>query len=995
MLERLARGGMGVVYKARQVSLNRLVALKVITAGELAAPDFLNRFRAEAETVAKLDHPNIVPIFEIGEADGQPFFSMKLIEGPTLAQGLKELDSVQRERRSAKLVAKLARAVHFAHQRGIIHRDLKPNNVLLDSRGEPHLTDFGLAKLVEQDSTLTKTAAVLGTPSYMSPEQARGESKQITTAADIYGLGAILYELLTGQPPFAGGTTMQTIRLVLDTEPRPPSVSNPALDRDLETICLKCLEKEPSRRYGSAEALAEDLDRWLRHEPILARPASPLDRLSKWARRHPAVAVLLAGLVISVSLGFALTFWQAKVRQAALVESQRSLYAARIGMAEHAWAGGHIYRAQALLASLKPRHGQEDLRGFEWRYLSRICRDESFFTLTDAQNPLRCIAASPNGRWLALAGEKPYVTLWEVSSRRETARLPAGAGNQTVAFSADGARVAAAGQDPGIRVWDCGTQRELFVLTGHVHTIAQIAFSSDGKWLASASRPDGVVKIWDLAARKEKFTFQGLPNEYPAVAFSPDTALLAASTGNRRIRLYDVATGADLGLLKGHHGLVDALAFSPDGQWLASGSKDPTAKIWDVKTRAEAATLSGFQALVTSVCFSPDSKMLLTTCADGAMKSWDVRTGTELAAYQGHEMWVNNAVFLPDGRTIASGSADGSLKLWEVSPGSQELPVELHRSAEAALPLLDSAVEESRHSEPFSSEDSSEISYSTNGSRLLAADDRSVIQSWDGKLQQPLRTLRRPHNGPMAVAFFPDGRRAVTAESDGKLRLYDLEKSGEGQVVATPAGAVTKLAVSPDGSRVAAGLADGKILDWDCATWKETARVTPGGGAITALKFLPDNHGLLAALKSPEGTNVLCALDPADNGFRLAPEPHQGMVTALATSPEGGLVAGSSRDGIVRLWRLPDLVRVGTFRGHSGFVTSAAFSADGRTLATASNDGSVKLWSVGGRQELLTMPGTMAPWTKVAFSPDGNTLAACGEDGMIRVWHAGPPVNGR
>ncbi|MBL8103853.1 MAG: serine/threonine protein kinase, partial [Anaerolineales bacterium] len=277
---------------ARQRRLNRWVAVKVVSGGALALPDFVKRFRTEAETAAQLDHPNIVPIYEVGEAGGQPFFSMKLLQGGTLVDRVRgaALDPAE----AARVMVKVARAVHFAHQRGILHRDIKPNNVLLDTAGEPFLTDFGLAKLIERDSTLTHTIAVLGTPSYMSPEQARGEARMLTTAADVYGLGAVLYELLAGQPPFAGGTSLDTVRMVLEKEPKRPSSLNPRVDRDLETICLKCLEKDPKRRYGSAEGLAEDLERWLHHEPIRARRATVLERIEKWVRRRPAVAALAA-----------------------------------------------------------------------------------------------------------------------------------------------------------------------------------------------------------------------------------------------------------------------------------------------------------------------------------------------------------------------------------------------------------------------------------------------------------------------------------------------------------------------------------------------------------------------------------------------------------------------------------------------------------------------------------------------------------------------------
>src|SRR5437868_10568305 len=298
LLEEIGRGGQGVVYRARQKSLNRTVALKVIGLGQWATQAHLKRFRLEAEAAASLDHPCIVPIYEIGERDGACYFSMGLVEGG-------QLDAVAKRepmppRHAAELVAKLARTVHYAHERGILHRDIKPGNILLDAKGEPHLTDFGLARLVETESTVTRTMEVLGTPSYMAPEQAAGNNAGVTSATDIYGLGAVLYQLLTGHPPFAGGTTYETVRLVLDTEPRQPRLLNPKVDRDLATICLKCLDKDQQRRYSSALALAEDLERWLEHEPIRGRRTGLFTRGRKWVLRNPTTAVLVIACVAVV-----------------------------------------------------------------------------------------------------------------------------------------------------------------------------------------------------------------------------------------------------------------------------------------------------------------------------------------------------------------------------------------------------------------------------------------------------------------------------------------------------------------------------------------------------------------------------------------------------------------------------------------------------------------------------------------------------------------------
>src|SRR6266550_1439930 len=309
LLNEIGRGGQGVVYRVHQKSLNRTVALKVIGLGPWASEAHLKRFRREAEAAASLDHPFIVPIHEVGERDGCCYFSMNFVEGG-------QLDEVVRGapmsiRQAAELIVKLARTVEYAHEHGILHRDIKPGNVLLDGKGEPHLTDFGLARLVETESTMTRTLEVIGTPSYMAPEQAVGNNAAVSTVTDVYGLGAVFYQLLTGQPPFAGGATYETIKLLLDMEPRQPRQVNPKIDRDLSTICFKCLEKDPKRRYSSALALAEDLERWLKHEPIQARRTGIFARGKKWVRRNPSIAVMAAMLlVLAVPLG--LTIWKSE-----------------------------------------------------------------------------------------------------------------------------------------------------------------------------------------------------------------------------------------------------------------------------------------------------------------------------------------------------------------------------------------------------------------------------------------------------------------------------------------------------------------------------------------------------------------------------------------------------------------------------------------------------------------------------------------------------------
>jgi eukaryotic-like serine/threonine-protein kinase len=473
LVEEVARGGMGIVYKARQTQINRTVALKVMVAGQFAAPDFVRRFRTEAEAVASLDHPNIVPIYEVGESDGQPYFSMKFVEGGSLAQRIAKPSSIS-NRDAAEWVIKLARAIHYAHQRGILHRDIKPGNVLLDAQGEPHLTDFGLAKLVEKDSTLTHTMAMLGTPSYMSPEQARGEAKQLTTAVDVYGLGAVFYELLTGQPPFAGGTTVDTVRQVLDKEPRRPSLIRADTDRDLETICLKCLAKEPSRRYGSAEALAADLERWLRHEPILARPVSGVERAAKLMRRNPVTSAFSAVTLLIVAVSVVMLI-RANVRirkaqgtetvlrgqaERKAEESRLELVRLNVSTGNRLVDDGDYFRALLWFAeALRLENGVADREDVHRRRIAAVLR----------QSP------SLEQFWVHDA----FV--------------------RSAEFSPDGTRVISASLDKSARAWEVATGQPAFPTLAHTQEVINARFTLDGKYIVTLDAGHS-LRFWDASA---------------------------------------------------------------------------------------------------------------------------------------------------------------------------------------------------------------------------------------------------------------------------------------------------------------------------------------------------------------------------------------------------------------------------------------------------------------------------------------------------------------
>jgi tRNA A-37 threonylcarbamoyl transferase component Bud32 len=541
LLEEIGQGGMGVVYKARQKSLNRLVALKMIRAGGLACRADLQRFRTEAEAAASLDHPHIVPIYEVGELEGQPYFTMKLVSGRRLAEHLPRF--MNDPRASAQLLIAVAQAVHHAHQRGILHRDLKPSNILLDAEGRPHVTDFGLAKRLEVDSSLTQSGLLVGTPSFMAPEQATGQRGAITTATDVYGLGAVLYMLLTGRPPFRGESVLDTLEQVKQREPEPPSASNRQVDRDLETMCLKCLQKEPRNRYDSALALAEDLEHWLTGEPIRARPTSRRERIWRWCRRNPVVASLTAAVLLLFVAGVAGVGWNYRQAEAARQDLEANLYFTRIALAHRELTAklANPDRAEELLDLCPP-----DRRNWEWHYLKRLWRVE------------------------------PVVL-----------RDPGDQEFNSVAFGPDGQHVAAACRDKTVKVWDLKTGHVL-TLRGHEKDVYSVAFSpTDGRRLASASL-DKTVRVWDLTTRTE--IFPPLPGRetqivglQQSVAFSPDGCWLAAISQDGSVRVWNATTGQLRHTLPGHEARA-CLAFSPDGRLLASGNAFGIVRIWDAQT---------------------------------------------------------------------------------------------------------------------------------------------------------------------------------------------------------------------------------------------------------------------------------------------------------------------------------------------------------------------------------------------------------------------------
>lgn len=992
LLERAGRGGMGVVYRARHTGLQRTVALKMLKGGRLAEPAERRRFTIEAEAVARLDHPHIVPVYEVGECEDQPYYTMRLVEGGRSGTDLRGAEP----RAAAGTLALVARAVHFAHQRGILHRDLKPANILLDADGAPFVADFGLAKFLEDDSSLTVSGAVLGTPAYMAPEVAAGGARAATVAADVYSLGAVLYEWLTGRPPFTGGSTMELLSRIAAEEPSPAALVKPGVPRDLATIAQKCLHKQPEKRYATAALLAEDVERWLRGEPITARPVSAAERAWRWCRRKPALAALLA-LSVAATAAFVIQTRLANARlagetaaaqtQARLAReaeagavasrraARRAAYVSDIFSASQMRLSGNYAAARRLLAQNVPAADEEDLRGIEWDLLTDLCAGDRPALSWQMHGRVRAISAAPwtthlfalddrgvrvwrKDGWAEEPAWAPQVTdlanasgyakapaSWQAAA----ALAPPGTWHSTnfptflercfpspvmldnplqVLVATDGIWQAVSTADRGVSIWENWNRTLLTVLPG---TMATLALSADGQRLALSSRPSrsAVASTFVYDTRTWQ-PLHFLADTGSVIALNPTGSLLATSGGLR-----DVATGKLAGTFSAGADLH--IAFNHDGSRIATCAWDGAPVIYHTGTGEIVQKLPG--KADGALVFSPDDTLLAAGGSDHAVRVWNWRTGQGPVVRNGHEAPVTQLAWDTTSGLLFSGGQDGRLLGWDVSkpvsPGPNTGIVQNFQEAPGSGLLTGMTAEGAfRVCDPVTLAVRAEWKPATGHStRALRADGAAVF------------TEHRAGDGRLEIA-------ELNILTGALLRKVSMDGVPRGFAL-----------TSRDGAIVAVAGEDGSRSTRDGRTGENLAGIT--GRRLPHHMFIsPDGS---TVWESHSDHFIAYALPDWRELWRLD------LVTrGVQCSADRSLLAADLADGTIAIHSLCTGEKITSLAGHSGRAWPMTFSPDNSRLVST-DAVECKVWDLATSREIAAL-GNIGLWEDLRFAAGGRHL---------------------
>ncbi|MDB2346524.1 serine/threonine protein kinase [Verrucomicrobiales bacterium] len=991
LVEEIARGGMGVVYKAYQEDLNRTVAIKMIRGGRFADDRELQRFQAEAEAAANLRHPGIVAIHQVGAEDGNHFFAMDFVAGGDLESWQK--GQPMEDMQAAHLIKEITIAVAYAHSEGIIHRDLKPQNILMDADGNPHVSDFGIAKRLDCDSQLTITGVIMGSPSYMSPEQASGATADTREASDIYSLGAILYALLTGRPPFQAATPMKTLEQVSSREPVPPRALNPSISEDLNTICLKCLNKSPHSRYQSAEDLIAELERFCSGMPILARPISKTEATRKWVKRNPLTSALSAAIAAVALIGFLSVWWQLEQTRDALATAQE------------------LQRAE--ISARAPRHTPKLI----------LPHEEEALSVAFAPNGTDLLTACKDGYWRVFTGVDGGLSQKVQAHEGLVAEaVYSSSGKEILTFSYDtqahfphlnpnGARIFRYTShdygDQTARLWDPAKGKEILAIEGSTQ-ISSAKLSPDGNWIATANW-DGVVTIYERATGTKRGSYQAHEGAIEGLHFSSDSkSIVTSSEGNayqmtmtphtrggssQTVKesslahvlevpsgklLVSLPTQARNGLgrlpILSHLGSSRSTArFSPDGTRIVTTGEDPENNcLWNAQNGNLIARLKGHSHSAYMAAFSPNGHRIATAGADNTTIIWNGQTGERLTKLQGHDQPVLWTEFSPDSRLLVTASADGSARVWSVSSG-------------ICISVLKGHTKKVYRAH-----------FSPDGLRVATASEDGNVCLWDAASMDYLSRVLNHEAVVLGIEFSEDSTHVVTRDRDGEAKVWNPENA--------------------TGVRAFTGLPEVKDADLRQQFTDETlfARLSPDSSKLVAFteesKAKVDRNSVLGfgglKIDPPYAPLRIWNVESAQLEHAF-PKKNKG-IASVDLSPDGGVVAAGqheqlklttvfrsfAKSGIhgnnelaegptsVWLWDTETGDEIHELQGHEGTVQMVGFSDDGSYLVSADRR-ETRLWETSSGNELFRFEKS-SHIQRVDFLPGGKEvlLASSGRAGI-------------
>jgi WD40 repeat protein/serine/threonine protein kinase len=1042
------KGGLGRIWLARDDRLNRDVALKELHPHQAERPHARRRFLKEAQVTGQLEHPNIVPVYELGDRTGdkQPFYTMRFIKGETMSDGIRRYHERRKASEADRLeLSRLLRcfldvcdAIAYAHSRGVVHRDLKPENIILGAFGEVLVLDWGLAKMLGETEEIpegvtlsaslvqpdneTMAGTIMGTPGYMAPEQARGELNLIDTRTDIYGLGAILFEIVTGAQPHRGESTIDMIMQIASGDTPRARAIEPSAPRALDAICARAMAKAREDRYPEVRALAADIERWLADERVSVYQETLGQRLARLVRRHGRWVRWVALALVLVTAGsLVATFvvegarrdeslakksaeearlaaeksMQEAYEQRQLADqkrdlAERSLYLAQIHLAQESWERAEIERLEQLLANQRPRAGARDLRGWEWYYLDGLTRKD-LATFTGHTQSVNAATFVTGGSHVASAGDET-IHVWEAATGREVGRLAGHERSVTaLAWNEDAGLLASSGADKTVRLWklnppkpvaegtkpEVWTQKPTKTFKGHEGGVSGVAWSADGDRLASASH-DGTAIIWNLETGEAAQTLDHSSGVYD-VAWNPDGKELITASLDHNIRLWSVETGRIVRLLPGHVAEVVSVAYSPSGNRLASASFDGTVRLWDM---AEGATsrwvaLRGHFGPVRAVSWHPDGRHLASVGRDRTIRVWDTSAREDAVQFRGHTGALSSIAWSPDGNRLVSASEDHQVKVWD------------SRSTQGVRTLRGHADEVMA------------LSWNVAG-RLASAGKERTIYLWKPGSDAPPETIEGHQGDVTSLDWDASGQRLASVDALGRLRIHTFDGAVSTTDLKGHSVRIDAVSWRPDGKLLATASSDQTVQLWDPAptgdarTQEPLATLSGHTAEVAAVSWHPKG----TRLASGSWDGLIRVWDMGDPAAKRPAKPQtlvtldsrakkSGGVLDVSFSPDGRFLAAALGDQTVAVWAAADWHEAPVIlRGHSDVVNSLVWSRDSSRLATGSSDGSIRIWDVATGQEALSLRGHVGKVLAAAWSRDGSRLATAGQDTAVKVWDA-------